>query len=90
MGIAIVEYIVERSDHDGYCSGEECSYINYTKSMVINMSNMNYGDIPNKYIIDKLYGYYKDNLGCGSGYCDLSDESIKNGLDRHDNPSDDK
>ena len=79
---------LETSDHDGYCSGEDCYYESEMKIFIIdnipkNMEiKFNEKDFPDW--INYLDYESKGSSFSQSGYCGLDDESIKNGLDRHE------
>jgi hypothetical protein len=81
----LLTFVEDKSDHDGYCSGNECELISKTYTRIINLPHeeiTNNLDYYRKYADDvEMYrslGYYK------SGYCKLSDEAVEVGLDRHD------
>ena len=88
MKVKIISNL-ETSDHDGYCSGEDCEYkIKVVKTIV---------DLPTKYKFHskgkinnldefdwiKLLPEPELNLS-GSYYCDVDEECEANGLGRHD------
>ena len=90
-----LEILFKVCDHDGYCSGDECHYDSYTKIVNINKKpfwfeqliiidnkiqncdNYDWQSLLNEDDIPKL------NTN-GSGYCDISKESVDNGLTHHD------
>jgi hypothetical protein len=90
----MVELVVyfELSDHDGYCSGDQCDYVAYTKTVIVpipyfydqlvidgdKVKNCNDYDW-SIYLHDK----YKMNAN-GSYFCHLSPEAEDHGLTRHD------
>jgi hypothetical protein len=82
---------LETSDHDGYCSGEDCEYEVQTHSYIVDLpdqfKNYSEGKLNN---FDK-YNFEWDLLlpepklnNDGSFYCNLSKESETHGLNRHD------
>lgn len=91
-----IEYMYESSNHDGYCSGNECEYAieNCTHiSTRIPKEYTNYDvgtelkDVPFDY--EHLVHLCEPGFpGFGpyyqSGYCELSDECIVRNLDKHD------
>lgn len=84
----LITCLLETSDHDGYCSGEECYY---ESNQVVYLT-----DVPLKYseydigIIDDPEQDWTEYLPepniniDGSGYCDPSQESLDAGLNCHD------
>ena len=81
--IATIDYTVETSDHDGYCSGSECEYDSYR----LNTSFVIPSDIDisvKKWCKYRLKEKHESEMGGGSGYCDLSNESILHNLDLHE------
>ena len=87
-------YTVETSDHDGYCSGEECQYERKEFTCVLptpkELSTYTSGEI----VPLEVYEWNTENrfperllpdIRCyGSGYCNTSKEVDDNGLDKHD------
>ena len=80
---------LETSDHDGYCSGNECEYECKIIEKIINApdqyKNFKLGKIDNieeydwyKFLDEPGLNYYE------SYYCDLSWECNESGLDKHD------
>jgi hypothetical protein len=87
---------IEVSNHDGYCSGNECEYSVITKNITVR--------VPSSYDMsvwdDKVYdppcwGRDEDIVGSriensipntdgGSGYCVNSVEAERHGIDKHD------
>lgn len=74
---------LEIADHDGYCSGGECEYTCSIKTYIV--------DVPDwctvlaedyKYLVNYLPTPPNMDM-FGSGYCDLSDECVKNDLYKH-------
>lgn len=83
MKRVFIKYQEETSDHDGYCSGEECCYTKKERTTSIkipaDIKKENYKEyIMSKELITRPY------VGVGSGYCSLSDECIEHGLGKHD------
>lgn len=90
---ATFRYILEKSDHDGYCSGEECYYskeiITYPCPSLI--SSLNHHTVkssgllidfdPNEWLCYLPYENINTN---GSNYCRNSAFCKSKGLDRHD------
>lgn len=74
----LVRALLETSDHLGYCSGGECEYESEVMEHVIEMDD----DLDNKKLI-KLLPTPEINQE-GSGYCDVSKESIDHNLEGHD------
>ena len=81
---------LEKSDHDGYCSGEECEYKRETIKYIVNQ-------VPNPYqthqsgLIENIDDFDWVSLlpepeinYSGSYYCDCSKKCEAHGLDRHD------
>ena len=81
---------LETSDHDGYCSGEECEYDVKTVTYIVDLPNeyKNYpqGKLLNIDEFDVDWENYlpKPILNNGSGYCGLSEECVNHKLDIHD------
>ena len=74
----LVKYKITISDHDGYCSGSECELTTKEyKKLLKNIPELD--DI-------RDYAKYADRVytNRGSGYCNLNQEVIEEGLDRHD------
>lgn len=81
---------LETSDHDGYCSEGECEYKVKTKSHVVDLP-IEYKNYPEGKLVnfDEFGINWEDflptpELSDGSCYCDLSTESVANGLNRHE------
>lgn len=85
----LITALLEISDHDGYCSGDECEY---TSRQIIHLC-----EIPEQYLneeIGKIVDYEEDDWlkylpdpelnTSESGYCELSEESESAGLSIHD------
>ena len=81
---------LETSDHDGYCSGEECEYDVKTVTYIVDLPNeyKNYpqGKLLNIDEFDVDWEKYLPEpvLNNGSGYCGLSEECVNHELDIHD------
>ena len=79
---------LETSDHDGYCSGEECEYKCKIIKRIVNAPDQyktyKYGEIDDlsEYDWEKLLE--PPELGEGSSYCSLSPECEENNLGVHD------
>jgi hypothetical protein len=116
----LLEVTVEKSDHDSYCSGDECIYSKHLKHFLVDTSTdlklKSYIDNKNDlndydwvdyikffkertyfeefftertkfvYNADRIQKYMEDTFvnDNGSGFCDVSQECIEKGLDRHD------
>lgn len=80
--ITHVNYILETSDHDGYCSGDECEYAKDNLDAILAIPD-NVKDVDG-FCWGVLNEIANSKLGGGSGYCDLSPESIANNLANHD------
>ncbi len=79
--------LLEISDHDGYCSGEECDY---TSRQIVHLCDIPKGvqkdctdETLNQYDWTQCLPQHELNDG-GSGYCDNSAECEDAGLSRHD------
>ncbi len=88
---------LEESDHDGYCSGNECEYYDSIKEFKYCLCAIalglykKYKDYPEGILEEFEEDEWKDILpepeerdGCQSGYCDNGDECKKNGLGNHE------
>ena len=84
---------LETSDHDGYCSGEECEYSTETMVKIIDVPNqfagsILYGKIPDSQINKHNWIYHylpEPQLNhSGSSYCNNSADAKINGLYKHD------
>lgn len=81
----LINYQLETSTHDGYCSGGDCEYECKTlnQTAIISEQDLNEdGSLKN-------FGYYgkfieKPYVFGGSYYCKLSDECYNNNLDKHE------
>lgn len=80
---------LETSDHDGYCSGNECEYKCEIIETIIDVPEI-YKSYPlgklnnvNEYEWTTFLPTYIVNQ-CGSCCCNLSPKSIRNGLGIHD------
>ncbi len=72
---------LEISDHDGWCSDGECEYSYSTKKYTIHFPDYKYlGDQTNWC----LYLPQPELNMWGSGYCDVSNESVKHDLSKHE------
>ena len=81
--------LLEISDHDGYCSGNECEYESIIKIFYCNIP-LEYNHYPvctildnNEYNWEQILLIPKINDD-GSGYCELCEESKKANLYGHD------
>ena len=99
MRKARVNVLLEMSDHDGYCSDNECEYWSKEKEIVIEVPD-EYEDEPLGFIeeIDqekwnKILPYPEEEYETNypeahryalSGYCDNDPESEEKGLGKHD------
>jgi len=81
---------VEKSDHDGYCSGDECEYSVENITQIVNYPSKGDLKIGDKIDPELISGseYLNSFEPClnysGSRFCDNSVESNKNGLELHD------
>ncbi len=88
MKVKIISKL-ETSDHDGYCSGEECEYECKHVETIVPVPNM-YKSYPKGKINDlDKFDWIKllpepDLNTSGSYYCDNSDECETKGLGSHD------
>lgn len=85
---ALISYKLETSDHDGYCSGNECEYECKIDKIIV--------DVPYQYkshplgTIDDPEEYNwiqllpEPELNDGSCYCELADDCVLHGLGIHD------
>lgn len=86
MKVKIV-YELEISDHDGYCSGNECEYTKECKEYIVEIPDDENIDLLDLHGFNDLY--WKDLLPrvnidtWGSGYCDSSKECYENNMDKH-------
>jgi hypothetical protein len=88
-----INAIIESSDHDGWCSDNECEYIETAKVFTYDVP-VEYKDFPIGEI--KIFNYkdiidilpepcYERKFSCyQSWYCDNSEESIAKGLKTHE------
>ncbi len=74
---------LEISDHDGYCSGGECEYICKRIRYIRTIPDENVNkSVEDPYWISLLP---EPNINMyGSGYCELSEECIKNDIGYHE------
>lgn len=86
---AVIEYVLEVSDHDGYCSGEECDYKQESKMYIIDVPD-DLKDVPEgvyenpaRYDWTPYLPRPKINQ-FGSGYCHISTKAQYARLERHD------
>lgn len=97
MRKVLITVLLEISDHDGYCSGEECEY--ESKQIVhlcdvpeeyenCEIGTLNKNDLSDEkwsqYWIDYLPEYNDFAVCAGSYYCDLSKDCENAELERHD------
>ena len=81
---------LETSEHDGYCSGEECEYnvrtITYDMVAPIEYKSYPEGKLSNldEYDIDWIDLLPEPVLNDGSCYCSLPKECIDHDLSKHD------
>jgi hypothetical protein len=80
---------LETSDHDGYCSGEDCQYECKQIETVVELPNMYKlhpkGKLSNLDEFNWVMLLPEPELNkTGSYYCNLSNECETNGLDLHD------
>lgn len=81
---------LETSDHDGYCSGEECEYEVKTQSYIVDLpseyANYPMGKLNNldEYGVNWERVLPEPIINNGSGYCDLSEECVNHDLGIHD------
>ena len=85
--------LVQTSDHDDYCSGNECEYDEYEVSEDCSITfgseilkKYNIGDyvaIEHLKLLDRFIKYIPD-LGGGSYQCSVNDNCEEMGLDMHD------
>lgn len=80
---------LETSDHDGYCSGDECQYECKIIEQIVNAPNQYKNSKPGKIDDIEEYDWYKFLQDPGlnyyeSHYCNLSHECVNSGLERHD------
>jgi hypothetical protein len=76
---------LETSDHDGYCSGNECEYKCEEVEHIIDLS----GQLHMLNNIDECKDDFDKYLPCpelgdGSGYCFLDEKCVNSGLGKHD------
>lgn len=77
--------ILEISDHDGYCSGEECEYTKETiEKTIIFPDELKNTDNITVDCHNWIQYLEEPTLNDGSGYCDLSAECVENNLGIHD------
>lgn len=91
-------YTLEKSDHDGYCSGEECLYTQEDAVVEVTVDNpyvqamlqpfIEAGNLTDfdwlKWVLEpKNPAAFTVNTS-GSYYCDLEDMADAAGLDRHE------
>lgn len=86
---AVVEYTLEVSDHDGYCSGGDCEYKKESKMYIIDVPDVlkdtPEGVLENPQEYDWSVHLPKPKLNnYGSGYCNISQKAQDAGLERHD------
>ncbi len=88
---------LEESDHDGYCSGNECKYYDSIKefdfcvgAIALDLYNK-YKDHPEGVLEEFDEDEWKDILPfpeerdcCQSGYCDNGEECEEKGLSKHE------
>ncbi len=68
--------LLETSDHDGYCSGEDCVYESKITEHVL--------DIPETYTYKQMVELLpKPMLTNGSNYCGIDEKSEEEHLERH-------
>lgn len=72
---------LETSDHDGYCSGEECLYEIKEETFFFEVEDDKSLELDNPFWKTLLP---VPDLGGQSYYCGIDDESIERGLDIHD------
>lgn len=83
-----IKYLLQISDHDGYCSGNECDYEEFVYKKEIAILPEDFEDDENK--IFKDLTYYEKFLehpqlnNCCSYYCEASKEASDHNLDIHD------
>lgn len=80
---------LETSDHDGYCSGDECQYECKIIEQIVDVPNQYKNSKPGKIDDIEEYNWYKflqepELNYYKSYYCNLSPESEEAELDRHD------
>lgn len=79
---------LETSDHDGYCSGEECEYECKIIEHIVNApeqyKNYKCGKIADTSKYNWINLLEPPELNNGSCYCDLSPECEENNLGVHD------
>lgn len=90
-----ISYTLEKADHDGYCSGEECSYqkeisefdfslyqhqIKYDDDKKIDLQSLKNTIMP---VLDKYIRLPGSN-GVLSLYCDITQEYINKEVDCHE------
>lgn len=85
---AKITAILETSDHDGYCSGDECEYKVEEVVKIINIPT-EYKNHPIGFVkkIDETFWNKflpQPDLSGGSMYCELSKNCKEIGLDIHD------
>ncbi len=93
----LIKVLLETSDHDGYCSDNECNYLVLEQEHIIyNVSVPN--DLPDGEILDynneqeqyflsllpKLNLFDSSDKTYKSGYCNLSSKCKNNNLSNHD------
>ena len=77
----LITFKEEVSNHTGYCSDAECtlSYKTYKKLVDVDIT-----EITNDLQYYVKYADYVDAGDGGSYYCDVSEEVIQSGLNRHE------
>ena len=79
----IIVVKLEISDHNGYCSEDECVYKKMHMRYIRKIPNENINkDLDDPYWINLLPEPLINNYG--SGYCELSKECTDNGLGYHE------
>lgn len=76
-----VSFLLEKNDHGGYCSGDECKYSAKYKSKTITIDELELDHLDNNYVEYLLKKEFDFVNTSGSGYC----KSRKyNGLGAHE------
>jgi len=84
----LLHILVEKSEHDGYCSESECEYSSESYKLVVPIPDNGdfdaFGTIPLNIWDEYLEQYKKDMDFGGSYYCRVSSEARRHGLGQHE------
>jgi len=85
MGIVKVKFLIEKSDHNGYCSDSECYYSVDINKFYIQIDTTLSTDVNETIIRNKIIQVTKRSVTCeGSGYCNRDEQCEERGLSSHD------